>query len=293
MKAFGAYHPAVLFCYFCTVLLIGMFAANPAISLAALLGASLFCAMLTKGRAHGSNLAFYFAMFMLIAVTNPLFSHNGVTPLFFLNGNAVTLEALLYGVFLSVMILGILLWCHCYGEIMTSEKFLYLFGALIPKLSLVLSMALRFLPLFVQRMHSVSAVQKTLGQYSGKSLVGRAQNTLRVFGAVIAWSFEHAMETAASMKARGYGQKGRTHFSLFSFTVRDGVLLSVCAGLFFTVLFGIARGVCTFSFYPRIASLPRTPLACAVYIAFAVLSLLPFLIEVKEAVVWKYCVSKI
>lgn len=43
------------------------------------------------------GIAFYVSMFLLVAVTNPLFSHNGVTPLFYLNGNPVTLEAFVYG----------------------------------------------------------------------------------------------------------------------------------------------------------------------------------------------------
>lgn len=80
-----------------------------------------------------SDMGFYLPLFLLVAVTNPLFSHNGVTPLFFMNGNPVTLEAVVYGVFISVMVVGVLFWCKCYNEIMTEDKFLYLFGRIIPK----------------------------------------------------------------------------------------------------------------------------------------------------------------
>ena len=44
---------------------------------------------------------------------------------------------------------------------------------------------------------------------------------------------------------------------------------------------------------PRISGLNLTPYAAAVYISFGILSFLPFIIEVKEAVVWKYYISKI
>ncbi len=37
-------------------------------------------------------------------------------------------------------------WFSCYNKVMTSDKFIYLFGRLIPALSLILSMALRFVP---------------------------------------------------------------------------------------------------------------------------------------------------
>ena len=97
MKAFGNVHPFVLLVYFLSVLTVAMFAANPVLSLTALLGGILFCAMLVRRSRVPGDIGFYVPLFLLVAVTNPLFSHNGVTPLFFLNGNPVTLEALLYG----------------------------------------------------------------------------------------------------------------------------------------------------------------------------------------------------
>lgn len=82
------------------------------------------------------NIGFYVPLFLMVAVTNPLFSHNGVTPLFFLNGNPVTLEAFIYGIAIAVMVIAIIMWCKCCSEVMTSDKLLYLFGRVIPKLSL-------------------------------------------------------------------------------------------------------------------------------------------------------------
>ena len=111
MKAFGGYHPAVTFTYFISVLLTAMFVWNPVIQLTALLGGIMFSLMLVRKKAILSDMGFYLPLFLLVAVTNPLFSHNGVTPLFFMNGNPVTLEAVVYGVFISVMVVGVLFWC--------------------------------------------------------------------------------------------------------------------------------------------------------------------------------------
>lgn len=72
---------------------------NPVIQLTALLGGIMFSLMLVRKKAVLSDMGFYLPLFLLVAVTNPLFSHNGVTPLFFMNGNPVTLEAVVYGVF--------------------------------------------------------------------------------------------------------------------------------------------------------------------------------------------------
>lgn len=290
MKAFANYHPAVLLLYFLSVLLVGMFVTNPVLQLTMLLGAVLFCLMLPH-RSGGAG--FYVPMFLLVAVTNPLFSHNGVTPLFFLNGNPVTLEALLYGFALAVAVVGVLLWCKGYSEVMTGDKFLYLFGSVIPRLALVLSMALRFVPQFSRQMRRVRCAQKTMGLYAARGYTDKVRSAGRVFLAMIAWSLENAMETAASMKARGYGRGRRTNFSLFRFTARDGALLAVCAALMGVVAVGMAAGVTAFDFYPRVSTPELTLAALAVYIAFGALSLLPFTIEVREAIVWRYYRSRI
>lgn len=293
MKAFGNYHPAALMIYFLSVLLVAMFVSNPVLQILAMLGGILFCIMLQRRSEIGGNIGFYVPMFFLIAVTNPLFSHNGVTPLFFLNGNPVTLEAFIYGIAIAVMVTGVMMWYKCYSEIMTSDKFLYLFGKAIPKLSLILSMTLRFIPMFKRQMHKVNRAQKAMGLYSSKSFTDKIRSAARVFMAMISWALENSMETSASMKARGYGMKGRTSFSLFRFHTGDCILLTVCIMLLGITVSGVAAGETVFYYYPRISGLNLTPYAAAVYISFGILSFLPFIIEVKEAVVWKYYISKI
>mgnify|MGYP000196489812 CR=1 FL=1 len=64
----------------------------------------------------------------MLAVMNPIFIHSGETILFFMNDNPVTLEALIYGTVSAGMLVGVLLWCKCYTTILTTDKFLYLFG---------------------------------------------------------------------------------------------------------------------------------------------------------------------
>lgn len=293
MKAFAGLHPLVLLFYFLSVLTVAMFVPNPVLSLLALLGAILFCATGTRRGAMARDLGFYLPMFLLVAITNPLFSHSGDTPLFFLNGKPITLEAFVYGVAIGVMIVGVMLWCKAYGAVMTSDKFLWLFARIIPKLALVLSMALRFLPMFCRRMKQVKIAQKTMGLYAGRGLMPRVRCTGRVFLAVIGWSLENAMETAASMQARGYGTGKRTDFSLFRFTARDGVLLAVCVGLMGVTVAGLIAGVTSFSYYPRIGRVNASPLSLAVYAAFGLLSLLPFALERWEAAVRRSCLSRI
>ena len=249
MNAFSSYHPAVLLLYFAAVLLVAMFTQNPVLLCLALLGGVSFCTLLERPRDFLHNIAFYFPLFLMIAVTNPLFSHNGVTPLF---GNPVTLEAILYGLDIAVMLVAVMYWFKCYNHIMTSEKILFLFGRMIPKLSLLLSTALRFVPLFKAQIKKIHQAQKAMGLYTGSSYVDKLRSAVRVFSAMLTWSLENAIDTGDSMKARGYGLKGRSHFTLFRFTARDGLLLGGALLLMVLVLLGLMLKEIAFSFYPRL-----------------------------------------
>ncbi len=293
MKAFGSYHPFVLAVYFLAVLLIAIFLFDPIIQFSALLGAVMFCFVLLGRKKTLRSMGIYLLLFCAVAVTNPLFSHNGTTPLFFLNGNPVTLEACIYGAVLGLAVIAIIIWFNCYNEIMTSDKFLYLFGKAIPKLSIIISMALRFVPMFIRQAKRINNVQKTMGIYSGDGYLDRIKSVMRVFSATVSWVFENAIDTASSMNARGYGNRHRSNFSLFKFRSRDAVLLFICILLTAITLCGSALGKLDFRFYPSI-NLPEVSLmSVSAYIAFAVLCLIPFIIELKEALVWKYCISKI
>lgn len=293
MKAFESYHPFVTLVYFLSVLSVSMFVMNPIIEATALVGALLFSLTVQKKNEIFKSALFYTAMLLLVTLTNPLFSHLGETKLFYLGNNPITLEALLYGAAIGVTVIAVMLWCRCYSEIMTSDKFLYIFGKAIPKLSLIISTALRFIPLFKRQMYKVSRTQKAMGLYSSDGFISKVKSTGRVFVSMISWSLENAMETSSSMKARGYGAKDRSNFSLYKFSRRDAGLLAVCVLLLSCVLCGAAKGALTFEYYPTVSKIDFSPIGIFSYVSFALLSLLPFLIEIKEVLLWKYYVSKI
>ena len=293
MRFFERYHPAALLAYFAAVLLIAMFAGSPLTVALALAGGLCFAATMTTAKEKLADLTFYLPLVLLVTVTNPLFSHNGVTPLFFLNGRAVTLEAILYGAGLGVTLWAVLLWCRCWSRIMTSEKLLYLFGRVIPKLSLVLSMALRDVPLLRRQAKKLERAQQALGLYASERYFDRLRSKLAVYSGLVGWSLENAVEVSRSMKARGYGLKGRTAYANYHFTRRDAALLafSLCAaGLYLTA--GVL-GYGSFTYYPALSGIDTRPLALAGEAAFAALAFAPFLIEGRQTLQWNFCKSKI
>jgi len=291
--AFARFHPAALFFYYLCLLIFTMFTENPVLIASSLAGAWLFCLFTGNARENMADAKFYIPLFLLVSVTNPLFSHSGATPLFFMNDNPITLEAVLAGVNIAATVAAVLLSCKGFSRVMESDKLLALFGKISPKLAVVLSMALRFIPLFKRKWYELCDVQKAMGYFREESRFLRLTYYARVFSALVSWALENAADTAASMCARGFELEGKKSFSLFRFTRADGALLAISALLSAPVLAGFAMGKASFFFYPRISSLSADIFSVIMYISFASLSLLPFIFEVKEALKWKYLRSKI
>lgn len=293
MKYFDKVHPAVAASYFLSVLLISVFAASPILPISALLGGIAFYLTLNRGKRIRRDIITDILLFLLVAASNPLFVHNGVTPLFFLNGKAVTLEAALGGVGIAVMLLSAVYWFRCFNIIMTSDKLLFLFGKLSPKAALLLSSALRFVPTLKSQAQKIRSAQTTMGVYASDSLSDRLKAAMRTYSALITWSLENAVDTGSSMKSRGYGLKGRTHFSLFRFRRSDLILLAAIAVADTAVVAAMASGRLDFEFYPRIAVGVTDFWTAFGIAAFCILSFLPFILEIKEELQWRYYRSKI
>ncbi|MGN0789980.1 MAG: energy-coupling factor transporter transmembrane component T [Christensenellales bacterium] len=293
MKAFEGYHPIILFVYFIAMIFITMFTTHPILLGISFVTSVAFCGMLLGGKKLLTSLAYSIPMLLIIAVTNPLFSHNGETILFFMNDNPVTLEAILYGLDIAVMIMAVFYWFKCYHAVMTSDKFIYLFGRVIPKLSLLLSMVLNFVPKFKRHFKEIDQSQKALGIYTSKSYVDKVRSKIRVLSILVTWSLENSVETADSMRARGYGLKGRTSYSIFRWTVRDTVMAVIVFGFTALICFLMSLGYSDYRFYPTFKAFDWSALAIVLYVALFAVMFLSTLTEIKENIAWRYLRSKI
>lgn len=292
MQSFATYHPIVLFFYYIIVLTVTVFIIHPFVLVLSIVGSLFFFAFLTPYKLI-KDLGFYMLVFFLIAVTNPIFVHKGESILFYLNDNPVTVEALVYGFIIATMLIAVIFWSKSYSSIMTSDKFIYLFGKMIPKLSLIISMALRFIPRFKHQILKVNQTQKTLGIYTSNSITDRIMSGIRTFNSVVMWSMENAIIQADAMKARGYGLKGRTNFSLFRWYSRDTFIMAVIVCTFILVLYFNYLGTFSFNYYPAITPIDISSLHFFHFFVVFILFILPSFIELKENLQWKYLKSKI
>ncbi len=282
-------HPACAMLYFVSVLAFSMQFFHPV-----LLGLSFFGALLyslrLRGRATGRLfLRVLLPTLLLVAAINTAFDHYGITTLFTLpGGNRITLETLVYGLITGSIVVTVFLWFTCYNVVMTSDKFLYLFGRLLPTGALLASMTLRFLPLFYRRMGEIRRAQKGIGAPKR----GRLRTGMRTLSILVTWSLENAVEVSDSMKSRGYGLSGRTAYSRYVWTVRDTAVSVLLVCIDAVVICAIAAGR-TRAIYDPYISMPRvTALSVALFVCYGILCLLPAAADLWEELQWERLRSK-
>ena len=292
--SFESYHPVVNLFYFALVIAFSMLLTHPMAQIIA-----LFCSVFYAVSIDGKNcvaflLKFCLPMALLTAFINPAFNHEGATILYyFSNGNPLTLESILYGVGAGAMLVTVVLWFSSFSRVMTSDKFIYLFGKVIPALSLVLSMSLRFVPKFKKQTEIVVEAQRCIGRdISTGSLWQRFKTAVVIMSIMITWALENAIETADSMKSRGYGLRGRTAFSIYRMDDRDKyalVWIGFC-GLFLTA--GVMLSAFGFRYFPSIRYAAFDMTTIPFYTVYFGLCITPMVLNFREERKWKTIYSK-
>lgn len=288
--SFSSYHPIINFLYFVLVLIFTMFFMHPVSLVISLLSAVAYSVCLNGTKALRFSLTAVLPMMLIAALVNPIFNHEGATILTYLpSGNPLTLESMVYGVASAFMLAGVILWFSCYSTVMTSDKFVYLFGRVIPALSLVLSMTLRFVPKFKAQLQVVSEAQACVGRDTANgSLLQRAKNGVTILSILVTWSLENAIETADSMKSRGYGLPGRTAFSIYRFDSRDKLALLwllLCGGY---IVLGWALGGLRWWYYPMISGELTGIFPISLQLMYLSLCLTPVILNRMEVQKWKH-----
>ena len=291
---FSSCHPLINFLYFALVMVFTMFFMHPVSLVISLASALTYAISLNGSRAVRFSLLYMLPMMLLAAIVNPVFNHEGATILTYLpTGNPLTLESMVYGVASALMLASVITWFNCYSEVMTSDKFVYLFGRVIPALSLVLSMTLRFVPKFKQQLHVVSEAQRCVGRdVSDGSNLQRMKNGITILSIMVTWSLENAIETAESMKSRGYGLPGRTAFSIYRFDDRDKAVLAwlvFCGGY---ILAGWLAGGLDWRYYPTVKGTSVTAFTASFQLVYLALCLTPVALGAWEKRVWTRLAEK-
>lgn len=290
---FSQYHPCINFGFFVSVIGISMFIMHPIFLAISLLGAITYSIYLNGKRALRFNIFMVVPALLLMAIINPTFNHRGETILLYVNDNPLTLESIIYGVVTAAMLVAMILWFSCYNSVMTSDKFIYIFGRVIPSLSLLFSMVLRFVPRFKAQIKVISHAQKCIGRdISQGSIWKRAKNGLLILSIMVTWALENSIETADSMKARGYGLHKRTAFSIFRLTKRDQVVGTLMSVMVIGIVVGFGTDMIYSMYIPRILINETSVESVLVYSSYFFLCFMPVILNIWEDIKWSYLRSK-
>lgn len=283
---FKGLHPVAALVFFVFAFAFSLMASNPfSLSIAFFCGAAYDLKLQGK-KAAAYIFKFILPLIILITVFNGLFSHYGVTVLFVMkNGNSFTLEALAYGLVSAVRAASMLLWLDCFNEILTSEKIVFLFGRFSPRLALVISIVLRFIPLVRSQSSQILRAEKGIGN-SGEigGFFARIRSAARRLSVLVSWTMEKGIDTSDSMHARGYGLKGRTSYDDYVFLFRDAAV--VFASVLAAAL-GFACKNRLAAYYNPIVYLPNIDLLSAlVIVLFAAVLIMPLIFDLREEKLW-------
>ncbi len=293
MCEFKGYHPLVNFIYFFAIILCSSVFMHPIFLILSLTSAIWYMIMLEGRKALRLALVYMLPLILASFIINPLFNHQGATILlYFPDGNPLTFESIIYGVFAAIMIVSVICWFKSFSVIITSDKIMYLFGKALPSLSLVFSMVLRFVPQFKARFSMVNMSQRLMAKKE-KSLMDKMKILFRVFIITVTWSLESSVDMADSMKSRGYKTKKRTAYSNYTLRCRDYVVLGLIVAFLLLLLTGYFLGNMAFSYFPTLAEFSISYNNVWTVIVYFLLCFLPIIIEYREAYIWKKLKSKI
>lgn len=263
---------------------------QPVFLMAGYLCAFIYSSYLGRCKALVLNI-FVFVFIVVYAFYYSSYNHFGVTNLAFnWVGNVITLESVYAGFVKGIHLATGAMWFYCTVKIVSSDKVIYLLGKIWPRLSLFVSIFLRFAPQIAVRFVRINTTQTAIGRGIGQgNLLQRAKNLVRVISIVITWSLENFVDSGMSMKSRGYTLKGRTAYSLYRFDNRDrSVVITMFFCLTVTAM-GIMLDQAKMQINPQIILYPITALSYVFYGVYIFYCLLPMILQIYANVKNKSC----
>ena len=271
-------HPAVNLIYFAAVL-VGMVTFQHPVFLVI----SFLCAFAYSAKRNGwKAVVFNLCLLPLIvafALYYSSYTHFGMTVLRqnFV-GNNMTLESLVYGFVLGVTGAGVCIWFSCVFSVFTTDKVVYLFGKVSPRLSLFLAILLRMVPWIKKEAKRINMAQQGIGRGVNQgNIFRRFRNGIRIFSMLITWTIDSLTIASESMRSRGSSLRGRKAFSIYRFDNRDRAYV---VGLFLCLtltMIAVWLKQTDMVYDPRIIWTEASPVFC---VGYTVLCLLPLGLEI-------------
>ena len=277
---FEACHPTVNFLYFAAVIA-GMLGFKHPIYL----GISFACAFAYSVRRNRWKAVIFNTALIPLSVLFALYyagyHHFGMTELGVnFVGNRITLESVVYGLVIGFAVAGVLIWMSCVYSVFTTDKVVYLFGKVSPRLSLALAVLLRMVPRLKDQARRINMARRGIGRGTDQgNFFRRMINRICIFSMLISWTIGALATASDSMRSRGSVLRGRTAFSIYRFDNRDrAYVIGLFACLTVTAMGYLLRQT-RMVYDPRLLWTPITAMSYAFYLGYAIFCLMPLGLE--------------
>ncbi|MFC6206878.1 energy-coupling factor transporter transmembrane component T [Levilactobacillus tongjiangensis] len=221
------------------------------------LGLCGLCCWYFGGRAVWRVVRSVLSLMGLILFLNILLNRAGVSWWQFTLGTwhwEVSRVGVLYGATMALSLGGMVMAFVLFNGCVTASQLRALLNPVAPRLAMLLTLAIRFVNLFIQQFRRLLLLQRTRGLVvtagPWRHRLTETGNLLRV---LLLGSISRAMETAILMEARGYGGRHRSQYQHYRWRLADTSFTLVAGGMFVVILGLRVHG---WGVTPNIYSLP-------------------------------------
>ena len=315
-------HPGVYLLYYFIMVLFAFIFSDPYFVVTFLVLLLILIALQGVSHELKNIMKLFIPLSILIMILNPLLNRTGAHKIYLWSGFFITYEAIAYGILMSLALLIVILVFSSYNRSVSYQEMLYIFSKKLPIISMIIVMALRFIPLInsraieVQKLNNLknNGIEMDVGDadaldldefnsnintdYDSKlvnklksnkrvaAIIKEAKTLGKIMGITVSWSLEESMFTAKSMKARGYNATERTSYLSYKFSNADFAFIALIIVTVGIIIIGLLHGVGMINIYPSIdfkfSNLPLN----IYYLAFIVFLLPLIYLEIKERILW-------
>ena len=315
-------HPGVYLLYYFIMVLFAFIFSDPYFVVTFLILILVLIALQGISHELKNIMKLFIPLSILIMILNPLLNRTGAHKIYLWSGFFITYEAIAYGILMSLALLIVILVFSSYNRSVSYQEMLYIFSKKLPIISMIIVMALRFIPLInsraieVQKLNNlksngieldsddeeridVDAFNSNINtDYNSKlvdklksnkriaAIIKEAKTLGKIMGITVSWSLEESMFTAKSMNARGYNATERTSYLSYKFSNADFAFIALIIITVGIIIAGLLKGVGMINIYPSIDFRFSNSPFNIYYLAFIVFLLPLIYLEIKERILW-------
>ena len=144
-------HPGVYLLYYFIMVLFAFIFSDPYFVVTFLILILVLIALQGISSELKNIMKLFIPLSILIMILNPLLNRTGAHKIYLWPNFFITFEAIAYGILMSLALLIVILVFSSYNRSVSYQEMLYIFSKKLPIISMIIVMALRFIPLINSR----------------------------------------------------------------------------------------------------------------------------------------------